>query len=489
MQVYDVLVVGGGVSGLTAASLLAKQGYSVLVCEGSNELGGCAGKFDRSGYRFAVGATLGMGFEEGGVLRKLYEQLNIPLPLMESQNVIMEVHLPDQTISYKQSATEWYAELRRQFPLESERMIAFYEEIFLVGRRLAPLLDSPPIFPPRTMKNFTQTMSQIKKEQLLLAPFLVQTVSERLKKYDLLNNRAFVHFINGQLIDSVQTTAEHCPAFLGYAALQTFHRGAYYVYGGLATIAEDLAQSVLSHGGKVEKRQSVINISKKQSLWEVRTNKEIFLAKKLILSQSLHNVGQLFDDSWKKQIRVKEEEEKKRPAWGAFTAYIGVRDQFSDPSIPLYHQFINSYDVPMAEGNQFLLSMSRQEDLKVAPRGYRAITLSTHTEPNAWWQKERYQERKQMYMDQMLKSVNRIFPLFSSCIESVLPGTPVTFQRFTQRQGGKVGGYIPTGRWSWLKAYSPDSGVAGLWFCGDTVFPGAGTLAAVISGTTAARNV
>ena len=40
MQNYDVIVIGAGAAGLSAAALLAKEGKSVLVVERSPFLGG-----------------------------------------------------------------------------------------------------------------------------------------------------------------------------------------------------------------------------------------------------------------------------------------------------------------------------------------------------------------------------------------------------------------------------------------------------------------
>ncbi|WP_430070976.1 FAD-dependent oxidoreductase [Priestia aryabhattai] len=38
----QVVVIGGGIGGLTAGALLAKHGYEVTVLEASREWGGCA---------------------------------------------------------------------------------------------------------------------------------------------------------------------------------------------------------------------------------------------------------------------------------------------------------------------------------------------------------------------------------------------------------------------------------------------------------------
>jgi phytoene dehydrogenase-like protein len=73
----DVLVVGAGVAGLTAAALLAKKGLKVQVVERHTLPGGCASFYLRAGYRFDVGATLVSGFGRRGVHRLLAQRLGL----------------------------------------------------------------------------------------------------------------------------------------------------------------------------------------------------------------------------------------------------------------------------------------------------------------------------------------------------------------------------------------------------------------------------
>lgn len=58
MSDFDVIVIGGGLGGLTAGSILAKEGRSVLLLEQGDQVGGCCSTFERKGFRFDLGASI-----------------------------------------------------------------------------------------------------------------------------------------------------------------------------------------------------------------------------------------------------------------------------------------------------------------------------------------------------------------------------------------------------------------------------------------------
>lgn len=53
-----IIIVGAGLSGLTAAAYLSKKGYKVIILESGSEIGGRAKSFKYKGFRFDLGASM-----------------------------------------------------------------------------------------------------------------------------------------------------------------------------------------------------------------------------------------------------------------------------------------------------------------------------------------------------------------------------------------------------------------------------------------------
>jgi len=112
------VVIGGGVSGLTAASLAARAGLSVAVLERHNLVGGCASFYQRGGYRFDVGATLVGGFGPRGIHRRVFASLGVGLDATPVDPAMI-VHLPGETV-VRYGDGRWAAERLRAFGEASE---------------------------------------------------------------------------------------------------------------------------------------------------------------------------------------------------------------------------------------------------------------------------------------------------------------------------------------------------------------------------------
>ncbi len=76
---YDVVVIGSGMGGLSAAALLASSGYKVLVVEKLNRIGGRNSTIEHKGYKITTGA---IEIETGGVVQRVFESVGARLDVI-----------------------------------------------------------------------------------------------------------------------------------------------------------------------------------------------------------------------------------------------------------------------------------------------------------------------------------------------------------------------------------------------------------------------
>jgi len=145
---------------------------------------------------------------------------------------------------------------------------------------------------------------------------------------------------------------------------------------------------------------------------------------------------------------------------------------------------------PLAEGNTAFLSLSPDWDHERAPAGQRTLTLSTHTRLKEWWRlfeqdRGAYEARQADYAARLLAAAEIALPGLGEAAGLILPGTPVTFERFTRRAWGWVGGFPQT---SLFQAWGPRLG-PDLWLVGDSIFPGQSIAAAALGGLRVAQTI
>lgn len=80
MSAYDVVVVGGGIGGLTVAALLSARGVDTCLLERQSQVGGCIGRVEFSGYDFEPGMGLYASFGAGEVYDQLFSELPVAAP-------------------------------------------------------------------------------------------------------------------------------------------------------------------------------------------------------------------------------------------------------------------------------------------------------------------------------------------------------------------------------------------------------------------------
>jgi C-3',4' desaturase CrtD len=485
-----VIVIGAGIGGLTTAAVLARQGLDVTVLEAHIYAGGCAGTFFHQGYRFDAGATLAGGFYPGGPMDLVAQAAGIAAWPVHPGEPALVVHLPDGAAITRWGDERRFDEHERAFGAQSAPFWQWQEQTADALWQLA--LSAPP-WPPQTVAETVQ-----------LATTGLRWLSTRFPAHlrpglvaDAL--RPFAHhlrglperlrlFIDAQLLISAQTTSNNANALYGASALDLPRRGVVHAAGGMGAIAETLANAVRSHGGRVIYRQEVVQIEVKngRSVGVTTRRGDRYPAELVIANLPPWNIARLLGDDAPPTLRNL----PAQPAegWGAFMLYVGLDGSDIGADLPLHHQIV--VREPLGEGNSLFLSFSPAWDERRAPAGQRALTVSTHTDLRPWWHlfhedRVQYEARKEAYAERMVAAATAVIPQLGSAARLILPGTPVTFQRYTRREWGWVGGFPQT---SLVRGWRPQLAPT-LWMVGDSIFPGQSTAAVALGGLRVAFGV
>jgi C-3',4' desaturase CrtD len=483
-----VTIIGAGFAGLVAGALLTKSGHKVRVLERDIHPGGCAARYERNHklgkFSFAVGATVCAGLEPNGILQNIHQRLGITRNL-PNLDPVMRLHLNDHQAFVPGTRNGWQAELQKAFPGQIKQKLAFWSELQNLADTMHHAAKHYPSMPWKNAWDVWDTAQGIHPSVLKVLLNLNKTVANLLEKHNI-KDPAHQAFIDGQLLDSMQCVSNQCALPNGAYALEVYRFGAQYVPGGLASIAEDLAKFIGDHGGSVHYATKAKSIMlEKGKACGVETHGRNFLSPVVISTAPIHDTLNLVADQKLEPIQQKLNQMPE--IWGAFTMYIGINEQVLPAGTGLYEQ-ITDYDENGLTQN-FLVSISSPEDRSRAPKGYRSITISTHVQPNQFFNlnQDDYREQKQALEFRILQRLETVFPGFTDHIVLLESGTPRTFERFTLHSLGRVGGIPQMPHSANFNAIHHTSGLPGLFLAGETIFPGQGTLGVAVSGFNAAR--
>jgi C-3',4' desaturase CrtD len=483
---HDVLVVGAGIGGLTAAALAANDGLDTVVLEAHNRPGGCAGDFALGGVLFPAGATLLSGFEPGGLHDVVYRRLGLrhrAIPLTRAMQVVG----PGLRLNLWTHRRWWVEEWRAAFPQETEAATRFFDWAETVGGVLHRMAARLPVLPPRAPSDVLRLAAALRPETLCALPYLHRTVAQVMDGFGAGTDPRFRAFIDAQLLDATGCTAETCAAIMGALALDLYHRGCFALPGGAAEIARDLVRALRRDGGQIVYNAVVIELRRDRAgHWSARTaDGRVFRARTVITNVPVWDLPALLGDQTPRRLRAAVR--LQRHGWGAFVLHAGVDPAVLPPEEHAYVQVLPQPGAPLTEGGMCFISVLPPARRPGAPR---AVSVSTHTEAGRWWglDRESYLAQKAVYAVRLLAACERAFPGFGGGLRFVGAATPRTFAHYTVRGGGLVGGLRQDRVRALFGAVSHRSGAPGLFLCGDTVFPGQGTIGVTLSGINAWRS-
>ena len=128
---WDVIIIGSGIGGLTAAALLSKIGYKVLVLEQHYIAGGCCHTFEEGGFEFDT------GIHYVGDVHKLQKILDLitekPIEWtqlgntrLDKQEIYDRIFVNEDKFDFKTGETNLLLDLIGKFPLETNNILNYF---------------------------------------------------------------------------------------------------------------------------------------------------------------------------------------------------------------------------------------------------------------------------------------------------------------------------------------------------------------------------
>ncbi|HMF56636.1 MAG TPA: FAD-dependent oxidoreductase [Pyrinomonadaceae bacterium] len=492
---YEVVVVGGGIGGLTVAALVAARGVKVCVLEKESSAGGCAATFEKSGYTFERGAGLYSSWGRGEIHEKIFEELPVAPPETRIASTPYVVRLPDETdLAISQDDEEFYESLREAFPECVEESISFYREIEPLAAALVRANSSMPDL--RTASKIRR--AQVAISEARIAPKIYAAMSERAAQHLTKTSQRFRRFVDAQLQIFGQVSSEECAYLFAAVALMIPRRGMYSIRGGGQSLADSLVESIKRSGGTIRLNSPALRLSYDSSgaaRGVCMLSGEIVEATRAVVSNLTvwDTYGKLVGlNRTPDEVRHRL---KKLRGWGAYLIFAGM-DEVAAARLPADHllaltnwQEDQTFD---AEASLFMFASSPAWDAR-APTGMRAVTVNTFTRAEEWFSfhedETECEEMDQGALERWWNRMHAMMPELGGDIEVIETMSPRDFYEDTRRKLGMVGGVGQAVENFGMNSISHRTHLPNLFMVGDTIFPGSGVAAVTQSALIVANEI
>lgn len=257
---YDTIIIGAGLAGLTAASLCAKRGLKVAVIDKSKDPGGTCGIFKRKHVTFDQGSAMLYGFGEKGfnAHRFVMNCLEEPIDIIR-HDLLYCVNFDGKRIHFYADIDRFTDELSSFFPSEKENIKRFYRDMNTIYRHV--LIENP-LYASADEISAAQGFKIVLRHPLSFARFLtfLNISAEKLLSRYFTDPEIF-KFFDKLTSTYCYATVKEAPAVLAAIMFVDNHEGgSYYPAGSTLFLPGKLEKVIEENGGDMFPGKEVISI-------------------------------------------------------------------------------------------------------------------------------------------------------------------------------------------------------------------------------------
>jgi C-3',4' desaturase CrtD len=485
---YDAAIIGGGIAGVATALRLQARGLATVVLEAHGQPGGCAGFFRRKGFSFDVGATTLVDFEPGGVGGELLESVGIT-PIEGEALPGYVAWLPDRTLTLHRDPASWSQERLKALG-DTPAHRSFWDlldrlaEVFWRASRVGVKL------PIAGLADAIRAIRAVGLGELPLVRYLRWTLADALRAHGLADDRPLVGLLGMLVEDTVHSSVTRAPLINAALGITIRGAGLTRARGGMRGFWQTLIARYRQLGGELRVGCPVNRVERHKDDFQVTTRRGVVTAVQVVAAIPANLAAGLGPEPVAEGLAPYIRRDA--PAMGGAAAvFLGVPEIEVAGQAFTHHQLLHDYAQPLGNGNNMFVSVSAPGDTDSAPTGYRAVMISTHCELGPWERlaPEMYLAKKRDLGERLITLARRVYPELGRHADVCEVATPRTYERFTGRPRGAVGGVRQTLANTNQHAIPHDLGVPGYWLVGDSTWPGLGTVACCLGSRLVAEGV
>lgn len=485
----DVVVIGAGLSGLTAAALLAKRGLQVAVIDKNYNPGGSCGTFKRNGVIFDQGSSMLYGFGEAGFSphRFIFNCLEEPIDIIKHDLLYCVVY-QGRRILFHADLERFIIELGEVFPSEAVNIRRFYHDLARIYQDV--MVESPSFTTPDETDPRHAIRSILKHpgSYFRFLSYLNRSAESLLKNY--FADPAIFKFFNKLTSTYCYTSVRETPAILAAIMFVDNHSGgSYYPAGSTVFLPGKLEKVIEENGGEMVMNREVVKIGFRDGRPSGVTldNGDTLEANDIVYSGTVWNLYERL---------LPEDARHKRTPW--------VKNPVPTyPSVMLY-TCVDAGVIPEGTLPVELLvgNPDRIDEMEVTVY-IPSIDDHTLTEPGTHvvmaigpnfsvWDpsgKEDYALQKEAEKTRLMSVLENRFPGITQAVRFTDLATPATIERYTMKNGGAVAGPKQQIGQHMFKRLHTRSEWKNLFYCGESATMGTGTPAVSVAGLAAANAI
>ena len=472
-----VIVIGAGISGLTAAVYARRAGWDTLVLEKCANPGGLSTSWKRKGYTFEGGMHWLIGSIESIPLHSIWTETGA---LQENNPIFFKD--PVYTLIDGDERIPLYRDLHG-LPVKGLRdrlaLLSLRFHVWCFRYFHQPITDLPGL-KVRTPRPFNVLEYVRMLPAVIITPFLMLQSSRRyIRRFSCKRIRALLEAVVDSGINALS---------LIYT-LSTFACGdSGYPAGGSTRMADNMAGRFLSMGGEIRYRTTASGVERSGGGWVVRTEKESFSADAVIISSDARSaMDKLFpeplQDKWARKMRKGLETTQ--------CMFLGLGVRTSLAGWPRSMQIVLRTPL-VAAGLSFdtLVVNNYSRETEYAPEGCSTLTCLLHGPSYAFWkeakEKGTYAQEKQAVVERYIEVLGEIIPEIRGNVAVSDMATPLTYERYCDTFEGSYMSNWPARRSLY---HAPIRYARGLYFTGQRTLYSGGLPPAAQSGRMTAQTL